>query len=220
MTMRGSGSLHNRFADDIIGSVAAIMLVDPLSAFSDRMGGVASPIAANMAALARIATAFAVPVVLSIREGQGPVCDQIMRAVPRYHVFERSGAAILAGQPTLSAIQRLRRRVMFFAAWGRGQDIIDAALEAQAAGFDVRVVLDACWVSDGPDERDVAARMVAAGIELTAWVAVVAALSQDYPTDGLPGHIRRAIAENLVGYAPTVPAFWNSDGRLDRAEAT
>lgn len=218
MTMRRSESLHNRFAEDMIGSVAAMMLVDPLSSFSEQMGAAASPIAANMAALAWIATAFAVPVVLSTREGRGPVCDQIMRAVPRYHVFERNGATVLAGQPTLSAIQRLRRRVLFLAAWGRGQDIVDAALEARAAGFDVRVVLDACWVSDGPGGPDIAARMVAAGIDLTAWVAVVAALSQDYPTDHLPGHIRRAIAENLVGYAPTVPAFWHSDGRLDRAE--
>ena len=60
--------------------------------------------------------------------------------------------------------------------------------------------------------------MVGAGIELTTWVAVVAALSQDYPADRLPGHIRRAIEENLIGYAPAVPAFWHGDSRLDRAE--
>ena len=151
ITVRGLESLHNRFAEDMIGGAAAVLLVDALSSFSELMVAAATPVVANMAALARVAAAFAVPVVLSTREGQGPACDQVAGAVPRYHAFERSGTAVLADQPTLCAIQRLRRRVLFLAAWGRSRDIMDVALEAQRAGFDVRVVLDACWVSDDPD---------------------------------------------------------------------
>lgn len=218
MTMRGTSSLHNRFAEEMVGSVAVIVLVDTLRSLHEQMGGASAAILANVKGLARVADAFGVPVVLSLRDGRGPACGPIASAVPPANIFVRTGMEVLSDRPTKRAMGRLRRRLLFLAMWGRDEDVLAAALEAQRGGFDVRIVLDACWTADDPGAAAIAARLVAAGVELTTWVAVVAALSQDYAADHLPGHIRRAIAENLLDYAPALPTFRDPGAGIDRAE--
>lgn len=188
--MPGLDSLHNRFAEDMVGGVAAIVLVDPPGAESTSP---VSPAAANMAALARVATAFGVAVVAALATG-----DAGFREVAESRAPHRG-----------------QRRVLYIATGDRPHDLVALALAAREAGFDARVVVDACWIGDAADGGVAAARLVGAGVELTTWVAVIATLSQEYPPDRLPGHLRRVIEENLAQYAPALPAYWGGNAVRD-----
>jgi nicotinamidase-related amidase len=82
--------------------------------------------------------------------------------------------------------------------------VASTALAARSEGLEVHAVLDASAGSDDPTERLGLARMTAAGVHLTGWVAVLAELSAT-GVDSRGGNGAAAVRDNLDRYAALTP---------------
>jgi hypothetical protein len=187
------------------------LLIDPQQSLSEAMGEAAARVTNNLLGLARVAMAFSLPLVVTSRSGEGEVIPPIRALLPRDAVIERPDADVFGFAPLSDALQQLGRRVWFVARWGRGDALADAAIAGMRLRFEMRVVLDA---SSPPgvltDNRGIA-RMTGAGIDMTSWVAILAALFQEQAEADIPSPTWQAIQENLATYAPAALGHWEGD---------
>jgi nicotinamidase-related amidase len=213
--MSGLGVLHNRFADTVVSAAAAVVLIDPQAALFDVMAEVADRVCDNLVGLAQVAEAYGLPVVVTTRCIAGPVVSRLTPLIDADSVITRPELAVFPCPALEAALQALHRRVLFLAGWGLGETLADAALAAQRAGYDVHIVADASWPEeDGAGYRGFA-RMRAAGVTITTWVALLAGLSAEQAAHELPGPAQLALRESLARYAPAALASWNVEGVLE-----
>jgi len=209
--MLSPDSLHNRFAQEAVSASAGLLLVDPQEVALASMGDAGERVINNLVGLARVAAAFALPVVVTSQRGQGAVIGAVSSLFPAVAVIERCDADIFRCAPLLDALHGRARRVWYLAGWGHGDELADAAIDGMGLRFEMRVVLDACWPSPVIGDNAWGTRMAKAGVHVTSWVAVLAALSQDRGPADLSTQARRAIDESLATYIPMVPHQWDSD---------
>ena len=199
-----SALIHNRFAERLRADDAVLVIVDGQSealaaaGSRDRMDALRN----NLVGLARLGHAFGLPTVLGIgcdRE-RGAILDELIDLFGPKSVSRRRGCGFWDDPGSRDAVLSRGRRHLVLASLAAGFGLASTALAARADGLDVHAVLDASAGSGDAAERVDLARMAAAGVRLTSWVAVLAELAAT-GVDTCGGNGAAAVRDNLDRYA-------------------
>ena len=198
---------HNRFADRLHPQDAVLVLVDCQERLIDRLAGArASGLMNNISGLARLAQAFGVPVVLgaqSQRQG-GRVAEELIDLFGFGAVVTRKSGDFWSDPASRAAVCGVGRREIIVAGLVPGLGVAAPALAARKDGYHIHAVLDASASGDVTAERLGVARMTAAGVRITSWVAMLA----EFAATGAARGVAISLRENLERY---------SGGMLDTA---
>jgi hypothetical protein len=197
---------HNRFADRLRADEATLAIIDcqagSLSTASP-CANTGEALRNNVIGLARLGHAFGVPTVLgalSPGEAAGPVLDELVDLFGRDAVVARGGGGFWEDSVSRAAVLNSGRHHLIIASLAPGFGLAAAALDARRDGLEVHAVLDASAGCDDRAERVGLARMAAAGIHLTSWVAILAELAAT-GVDVSGGNGAAAVRDNLDRYA-------------------
>jgi hypothetical protein len=205
---------HNRFAERLRADDAVLVIADGQAGFlADAAGpcGIEA-LGNNLLGLARLADAFGVPTVLGASASGGPMLRELLELFGPRAVTKRGGGSFWDDAASRRAVLAPGRHHLIVASLAPDFGLAPLALGARRDGLEVHAVLDASSGSDGAGERVGLARMTAAGIHLTGWVAVLAELAAT-GVDASGGNGAAAVRDNLDRYATkSGAALW--DGSL------
>ncbi len=137
----------------------------------------------NAIALTSICRLHSMPAVLIAgkKPGIGGVFLPELKLLCADHVLvERTRVAAFEDPAVAKSISDLGRRIIIAAGIATDIGLLYATLGARAAGYEVWAVLDASGATDSIAEECAKARMASAGIVLTTWASVAAALMGDF----------------------------------------
>jgi len=157
----------------------------------------------NAVALARTASAFEIPVVVSTsasRVYSGPLLPALQEALPAVPVIERRNMNLWEDDTVKSAILRTNRKRLIVAGLLTEACVSFPVLSALRDGFDVYVVADACGGLT-PAGHDLALRrMERAGAQLTSWLQILLEFQRDWTRQSTYEKARAIIVANGGGY--------------------
>jgi len=152
--------------------------------------------------MAQLTKTLDLPVIFSLvpsLDSQGrlsPVITELQDECPDAPQFLRSTASALADQATRSAIQTTGRNVIGICGVATEVVVLHSAIDAKAAGYQVRVVLDACGGLSARTEDAAIRQMEAAGVVTTSVASFATEMvSQLSAPGGGPGPVIIAINE-------------------------
>jgi len=188
---------HNRFAERLRADHATLAIVDgqdgllPTEALRN-----------NLLGLARLGHAFGVPTVLGIcgAPKRDPLLDELLTLFGAQAVVRRAGGEFWNDAASRQAVLRPGRPHLIVAALTADFGLAEVALGARREGLEVHAVLDASAGSEQGAARIGLARMTAAGVHLTSWVAILAELAAT-GVDTTGGNGSAAVRDNLDYYA-------------------
>jgi nicotinamidase-related amidase len=191
---------HNRFADRLHPRDAVLVLVDCQERLITRLAGPkADGLMNNISGLARLAQAFGIPVVLGAQpmcQG-GPVADELIELFGSDAIVARKLGDFWSDAASRAAVRGIGRRDIIVAGLVPGFGVAAPALAARKDGYQVHAVLDASASGDVTAERLGIARMTAAGVRITSWVAMLA----EFAATGVARGVAAALRENLERYS-------------------
>jgi nicotinamidase-related amidase len=200
------GALHNRFAADRLASDNAVLLVidgqvGMARYLSDAVSG---RVRNNLQGLAKIAGLYGVPSLFTLATADGAdggVLPELLDLRPDAEHVQRVTSEVLADIETAARLRDLGRHHLLIAGLTSAPLLAETALAALRQRYEVHVVLDAS-TEDGGDVGAVSiARMAAAGINLTTWVAVLADLATDAGRLAAGLDIHAAVGRYLANYS-------------------
>jgi nicotinamidase-related amidase len=154
----------------------------------------------NAIALAKVATAYQLPAVITTSADDGPngeLLPQLAAELPGAPVIRRPGEIDAFDNPDFAAAVRdTGRDQLIIAGISTDVCVTFAALSAVAAGYQVQAVLDASGTWNQLASQAAALRIQDAGVVLTSTVAVGAELQRDWRQDG-----GQQLAELYAGHA-------------------
>jgi nicotinamidase-related amidase len=115
-------------------------------------------------------------------------------------LVERTQVAAFENSNVAEAVSALGRRTIIAAGVATDIGLLYAALGARAAGYAVWAVIDASGTTDPVAEECAKARMASAGVILTGWASVAAALMGDF--SGPHAHDTMALLAQRTGVKP------------------
>jgi nicotinamidase-related amidase len=197
----------------IIPSECALLLVDQQAGLAFGVGSVDRQVLLNSAiALARTATVFALPVIVSTSASKvysGPLMPAIHSVIPNVPVIERRNMNLWEDDAARGAVAKTGRRRLLVSGLLTEACVSFPVLSALAEGYEVFVVGDACGGLTGVSHDLALRRMEAAGARMTSWIQVLLELQRDWTRhetyDGA-----RAIVEALGSPACQCP--WPPSG--------
>jgi hypothetical protein len=201
---------HNRFAERLRSDDVALVIVDGQSHLLSAAAGPYGSVEAlrnNLLGLARLGHAFGVPTVLGVCAEGGPVLAELPALFGPESLILRDGGSFWDDAASRKAVLAAGRHHLIIASLTPGFGLAATALAARRDGLDVHAVLDASAGADDGGERVGLARMAAAGVHLTSWVAVLAELAAT-GADTTGGNGSAAVRDNLDRYA-TGTAAWD-----------
>ncbi len=157
----------------------------------------------NIGALARVATIYGLPVILTVSaatnpQGPGPLVPELRDAFPGQPVIDRTTVDAWDDPRVVAAIAQTGRRKVVVAGIATDAGVAFTALSAARAGYEAYVVTDASATWSAQAETAALLRLSQAGVVPMSWVAVAAELQADWsrPTAGaladlLQTHIAR-----------------------------
>jgi hypothetical protein len=156
----------------------------------------------NLLGLARLGHAFGVPTVLGVSgtAKRDPLLDELLTLFGAAAVVRRTGGDFWNDTASRQAVLTPGRHHLIVAALTPDFGLAQIALGARRDGLDVHAVLDASAGSEDGAARVGLARMTAAGIHLTSWVAVLAEWAAT-GVDTTGGNGCAAVRDNLDNYA-------------------
>ena len=139
---------------------------------------------ANIAALARIAKLYDVPVVLStvnVATGRNqPTIHQITQVLDRAVPLDRTSINAWEDEDFVAAVKATGRRKLIMAALWTEVCLVFPALDALHAGFDVYPVVDAVGGTSLEAHRAGLERIVQAGAQPVSWIQVACEMQRDW----------------------------------------
>jgi len=187
---------YNRFAERLRADNAMLAIVDGQAGLlpTDALRN-------NLLGLARLGHAFGVPTVLGIcgAPKRDPLLDELLTLFGAEAVVRRAGGEFWDDAASRKAVLAPGRHHLIVAALTADFGLAQVALGARRDGLEVHAVLDAS-AGSGDAARVGLARMTAAGIHLTSWVAVLAELAAT-GVDTTGGNGCAAVRDNLDKYA-------------------
>ncbi len=161
-----------------------LLLVDPQAGLAFGVGSQdRQTLRDHLVALARTATLFGVPVIVSTSASKvysGPVMPAVQEALPGVTAIERRNMNAWEDEAVRSAITATGRRRLLIAGLLTEACVSFPALSAIPEGYEVFVVADACGGLT-PDSHDLALRRLAASdVQLTSWIQVLLELQRDW----------------------------------------
>jgi len=153
--------------------------------------------------LAHVATILDLPVIGSVvpagPEGASELIGEIREQLPLMPVFMRYTASAWADQVTQAAVRGTGRPILGICGVATEVVVLHTALQAQAAGYGVRVIIDACGGFSTRTEDAAIRQMEALGVVVTS----VASFATEMVSKlGSPEH----------GPGPIIPAIYNMAG--------
>jgi len=161
-----------------------LLLVDPQPglAFAVESQG-RTTLKNNLVALAKTATAFSVPVVLTTSataKYSGPIFPPLLDALDGLHTIERTGMNAWEAPPVVDAVKATQRKTILIAGLLTEACVAFTTLAAIDAGYDVRVVVDACGASSLVAHDTAVAMLMQAGMVPRTWLQVLLELQRDW----------------------------------------
>jgi nicotinamidase-related amidase len=200
--------IHNRFAERLRADDAVLVIIDGQASLlsAARPCGAEEALRNNLVGLARLGHAFGLPTVLGVsaEAARGSVLTELLDLFGATALVRRRPGGFWDDPASRDAVLAHGRHHLIMASLAPHFGIAATALAARADGLEVHVVLDASAGSDDGAEQVGLARMTAAGVHLTGWVAVLAELSAT-GTDTLGGNGAAAVRDNLDRYAALAP---------------
>jgi len=188
---------HNRFAERLRADDATLAIVDAEAGW---LGDEA--LRNNLLGLARLGHAFGVPTVLGLSYGAKPhpLMSELVTLFGADAVVRRGTGGFWDDAASRRAVLASGCHHLIVAALTPDFGLSTVALGARRDGLEVHAVLDASAGAEDGAARVGLARMTAAGIHLTSWVAVLAELAAT-GVDTSGGNGSAAVRDNLDRYA-------------------
>jgi hypothetical protein len=187
----------------------ALPVADTIIVFADLQEGIVNVGVTNdvrrlrtsVAALADLATVFALPIVIScVPTTSGaiaPTLPEIAGRVPAAAALARSTANPMDDAPFRLALEASGRKTVIIAGVASEVVVRLAALSARRNGFRAIVAVDACSGLDPRTEAATFTHLSAAGVELSSVATIAAELAGDFSSE--PGRAAmRALQSTLT----------------------
>lgn len=157
---------------------------------------------------AKTAKALDIPVVIGTSWPQGPngpTMPELKAIFPNVEVIDRPYVNFWNDEASRSAVEATGRRKLVIS--GLATEVCAAfpAMAAVREGYEVYVVMDASSDFNDFITQVTMARLAAAGVVVTTWVAVLAELCANTRENGQ--HIGRLLAEHMPQYYGAMNAF-------------
>jgi nicotinamidase-related amidase len=158
----------------------------------------------NVAALAKAATMFDLPIVLStigVRAGyQGDTVEELRKLLPDVATIDRKAVNAWEEEAFRSAVEATGRKKLIIAALWTEVCLVFPALDLLMDGYEVYAVSDASGGTSVDAHERAMQRMVQAGAAPVTWEAVMAELARLYKGDFV-GRFVQIMNEHLPGSA-------------------
>jgi nicotinamidase-related amidase len=157
----------------------------------------------NAVALARIATAFNVPVIATTSASKvysGPLFPQVQAVLPDLKAMERRSMNAWEDDAVRSAVEATSRKRILIAGLLTEACVSFPALSALKAGYDVFVVGDTCGGLTSASHDLALRRIEQAGGHLTSWIQVLLEFQRDWTHHDTYEAARAIVVENGGGY--------------------
>lgn len=188
----------------ITPSECALLLVDQQAGLAFGVGSVDRQVLLNNAiALARTATVFALPVIVSTSASKvysGPLMPAIHSVIPNVPVIERRNMNLWEDDTARGAVAKTGRRRLLVSGLLTEACVSFPVLSALAEGYEVFVVGDACGGLTNASHELALRRMEAAGAHLTSWIQVLLELQRDWTRRETYDGARAIVEKHGGGY--------------------
>ena len=186
--------------DDICAANTLLILVDPTHGPLETVGS--SPreaLVKNLCGLVDAAAIMRIPVVLAT----APLSPPASRLPPE--LASRLSNALQAEHSTNNCwqtesfrrlVEKTGRKVLALAGIATDVGVGLTALSAQAAGYEVYVIFNACGTLDAGSEQAALLRLATAGVSVCSWVAFCGEIQQDYARAPEGPELRRLIGRS------------------------
>jgi len=182
----------------------ALIIVDQQAGLAFAVGSAdRQTLRSNSVAIARTATAFGVPVVISTSATKvysGPVISEVLAAVPEVKTIERRNMNLWEDDAVRAAVQATDRRTLLFSGLLTEACVSFPVLSALAAGYRVFVVADACGSLTCASHELALRRMESAGASLTSWLQVLLEFQRDWTRHDTYEAARSIVVDHGGGY--------------------
>jgi nicotinamidase-related amidase len=157
----------------------------------------------NAIALARTATLFELPIVISTSASKvysGPLFPSLQAVLPNVSSIERRNMNVWEDEATRSAVVATGRKRLLVAGLLTEACVSFPVLSALESGYEVYVVADACGGLTPEGHRYALKRMETAGAHLTSWLQVLLELQRDWTRHETYDGARAIVETNGGGY--------------------
>jgi nicotinamidase-related amidase len=165
----------------------------------------------NIIGHAKTAKAFDIPVIMGTSwplGPNGPTMPELTALFPEVEVIDRPFVNFWNDPASKAVVQQTGRRKLVIS--GLATEVCAAfpAISALRDGYETYVVIDACADFNPLTTQVTMARLAAAGVIVTTWVAVLAELANNTQVNGY--HIGRLLSEHNGQYYAAMNAFLGS----------
>jgi nicotinamidase-related amidase len=137
----------------------------------------------NIAALARTAVVFGVPIIASTSATKvfsGPLMPAIQKVIPDVQAIDRKSMNVWEDGAARAAVEATGRKRLLVSGLLTEACVSFTVLSALAEGYEVYVVGDACGGLTPTSHDPALRRMESAGAHMTSWIQVVLELQRDW----------------------------------------
>jgi nicotinamidase-related amidase len=157
----------------------------------------------NAIALARTATVFGLPIVVSTSATKvysGPLMPAIRAVLPDLAVIERRNMNLWEDDTARSAVAQTGRRRLLVSGLLTEACVSFPVLSALSEGYEVFVVGDACGGLTTISHELALRRMEAAGARMTSWIQILLELQRDWTRHETYAGAREIVETHGGGY--------------------
>lgn len=162
----------------------ALLLIDQQAGLAFGVGSIdRQTLLGNTVALARTAVVFGLPIVASTSASKvysGPLMPAIHAVIPDVQPIERRNMNLWEDTAAQAAVAATGRKRLLISGLLSEACVSFCALSAQADGYDVYVVADACGGLTATSHELALRRLQDAGVRLTSWIQVLLELQRDW----------------------------------------
>ena len=157
----------------------------------------------NTVALARTASVFSLPVVVSTSASKvysGPLMPPVQAVLPGVQAIERRNMNLWEDEPAHAAVLATGRRRLLVCGLLTEACVTFPVLSALEEGFEVFVVGDACGGLTATSHELALRRMESAGARMTSWIQVLLELQRDWTRHETYEGARAIVEAHAGGY--------------------
>jgi nicotinamidase-related amidase len=162
----------------------ALLLVDQQAGLAFGVGSSDRQVLLNnTVALARTATVFKIPVIVSTSASKvysGPLMPPIQAVLPGVQSLERRNMNLWEDEAVRAAVLKTQRRRLLVSGLLTEACVSFPVLSALSEGYEIFVVADACGGITAASHDLALRRMEAAGARMTSWIQVLLELQRDW----------------------------------------
>jgi len=155
----------------------------------------------NATALAKAAKAFNVPTILTsvLAERGGLIFPQITDVFPGQEVIDRTLINTWQDPNVVNVVKATGRKQLVIAGLWTEVCVAMPAIQAAGEGWDVTVVTDASGAVSDEAHQVAIQRMIAAGVNMMTWLAVMAEWQRDWARLETAGKVTDILIQHAAG---------------------